>query len=599
MVAAVVLALLALVVAAAVGAFLVRVAWQAYGDRERLDRAEDSIRELQGADSGLRGEISGLASADRRMQAQLRGVDALAGEVQDVQQAHDALVDEVAGLERRQGSLAAGVDSARAQLSSRVSTGAVSIAGAGSTAATLSGAAPAQEALRPREGFVDAPAPAPEPARWLHVTDATGARYLPGGVAAANVWARDSLAVQGARATYYDSGPDAFGKLMLVHDGSYTQGGLATGSLIGERGLAVRGGASRLNPGGWATWLPHQQDGRNYLRGDTEVLGDAAVAGRLLLGSNAAAPQVALERDAGAADASGGGASGGGASSAGVRVTLGGAGGALSVFGGAPASATAPPTASHRFAADGSVVHAGAVAAPSLRMGALRLAPVPPPAAGAAAAPAALGLYDGSSAAPGSAPASADPPHRFALDGSAVHSGFVRAQGVRMDAVSLAGARSTLDSSAVMMVRSSDAGGPPADIAARRVYAAEGVAAAPGGAPPLVERSFGASGSRFGLANVGNATHVYAGNDQGGEAPSANLSLATGDGTFRAVLSAEKNVAAAATGGFPGGRVKVIGGPLMVCNSAGAACAELRNVNGALQLCNSGADCRPLAVQAP
>jgi hypothetical protein len=41
--------------------------------------------------------------------------------------------------------------------------------------------------------------PAAPPSTWVHVTDATNSRYLPGGLRAANLWARDSVAVSSGR----------------------------------------------------------------------------------------------------------------------------------------------------------------------------------------------------------------------------------------------------------------------------------------------------------------------------------------------------------------------------------------------------------------
>ncbi len=74
-------------------------------------------------------------------------------------------------------------------------------------------------------------------------------------------------------------------------NGSSYFGGLAVNKMMVQgdatmKGpVALKGGASEFNPDGWATLLPHT-DGRNYIRGETDVTGNLDIKGDTSVGRN-------------------------------------------------------------------------------------------------------------------------------------------------------------------------------------------------------------------------------------------------------------------------------------------------------------------------
>ena len=87
---------------------------------------------------------------------------------------------------------------------------------------------------------------------WLRLFDSEGKSYA-GGLGMANLFVKDGS------------------KLNVVE--------AANISVSGE--LKVKGGASEHNPGNLDTYMPNGKDGKNYVRGDTEVLGNTRNVGDL------------------------------------------------------------------------------------------------------------------------------------------------------------------------------------------------------------------------------------------------------------------------------------------------------------------------------
>jgi hypothetical protein len=85
-------------------------------------------------------------------------------------------------------------------------------------------------------------------------------------------------------------GNDGWLRLFKQPDGDY-YGGIAMGSMWVRDNTTLNnatfgGGASEHNPGGWGTYFNNSQDNKNYIRGDTEILGNTNNVGDLSVGRN-------------------------------------------------------------------------------------------------------------------------------------------------------------------------------------------------------------------------------------------------------------------------------------------------------------------------
>ena len=93
---------------------------------------------------------------------------------------------------------------------------------------------------------------------WLRFFSKDGKDYY-GGIAAANIWARDNAYLNGTT---------------TMKSGSVTDG------------LDIRGGRSQYNPKNLQTQFP-ADDGKNYISGDTDILGSTSNYGDISIGKNA------------------------------------------------------------------------------------------------------------------------------------------------------------------------------------------------------------------------------------------------------------------------------------------------------------------------
>ena len=130
------------------------------------------------------------------------------------------------------------------------------------------------------------PPRAADAARWMHVTDATGKKYLPGGLASANLWARDGVLLADQACVSLGDGADAArvcgrgtvdsapGVARIVGDGLALTPGAAdgrTGRALGVD-LMVRGGATS-----WYKLATSRTDGAAAFRVRATVMYAGAV----------------------------------------------------------------------------------------------------------------------------------------------------------------------------------------------------------------------------------------------------------------------------------------------------------------------------------
>lgn len=172
---------------------------------------------------------------------------------------------------------------------------------------------------------------------------------------------------------------------MFNTDGTGYRGGIAMGKLwtrseahlggnTNVRGsLNVRGGKSEHNPDNWWTHMPWSGDGKNYIRGDTEIRGNATTVGDLNVGRNANVQGRLHFSDAGMTK-TGSSVNGDdsyylekkvdGANASHLRLTLNDdADESLQIWGGSCAAGdcTADGTMKHTLDSKGNAVHTGAV----------------------------------------------------------------------------------------------------------------------------------------------------------------------------------------------------------------------------------------------
>lgn len=142
-----------------------------------------------------------------------------------------------------------------------------------------------------------------KPDGWLRLFDKDGKDYY-GGLAAGKLYARDSAYVGGSadvngslnlRGGKSEHNPSNWGThFPWAGDGkNYIRGdtelrGNTTniGDLQVQRNVTMRGGKSEHNAAGWGTHFPWAGDGKNYIRGDTEIRGNTDNIGDLNVGRN-------------------------------------------------------------------------------------------------------------------------------------------------------------------------------------------------------------------------------------------------------------------------------------------------------------------------
>lgn len=143
---------------------------------------------------------------------------------------------------------------------------------------------------------------AAKPDGWLRLFDKDGKNYH-GGLAAAKLYSRDyaqfnggvdinaQLNVRGGKSVH---NPQLFGTHFAYSDGkNYIRGDTemrGNTNNIGDMNIGqhlnLKGGKSEHNPAGWGTHFPWNGDQKNYIRGDTEIRGNTDNIGDFNVGRN-------------------------------------------------------------------------------------------------------------------------------------------------------------------------------------------------------------------------------------------------------------------------------------------------------------------------